>query len=688
MTQINTHQKQTRTAIARLLLRQLIPVITVVMLINLSVSIYPTFYFDRIIVELAILSALMPAIILYKLRHELIAIYLALGLISLSLGYSVIHNGGVLTPAYVALIISLIFVQSVMPFWITSFYYLGTMVLGAYTVFQSQPIDRSILPTDLYFWIVYTSFGALIISVQRITSKTLKSLLEQNIDGRSQLFSAINAISDPLLILGERGEIIKVNTASTSFQTELEGVFHQSILDITWERDHNEMVTLRQLIQSNILSDHLKDEEQTQSHQVELRLRLYQGYRWYLVSLNTYHHHKGVGGVIHIREITAQRKLIQVQKMDAVGQMASGLAHEFNNMLSAIIGSVDLLRFDPRDDQLELINFIDEATHRASRLTKQLLMFTRKRPQFSKVVDLHHIIDSSVTLLQGALDKKIKLLVVRSLNKPTVKGDERLLTSAILNLIINSAQSMPNGGLVTLKTTEFIFNEDEVLNEWHGNELEKVPYISLEVIDHGAGISSEVIDHIFEPFFSTRGYSDTGIGLTAVYGAVTKHRGAIRVTSTEGQGSNFQVILPYVEADHLTNNLDQLPKKVSLSKGLKVLLVDDEEIIRSTVSRLLKTSGFTVVLASNGLEGVEAYQVDHFDLVILDMLMPVMNGLEALKLMKAHRPDVPVIIHSGYARDDDLEQLSRLGVSQVLTKPSRHSDLLKAINLVLDEKNS
>ena len=117
-------------------------------------------------------------------------------------------------------------------------------------------------------------------------------------------------------------------------------------------------------------------------------------------------------------------------------------------------------------------------------------------------------------------------------------------------------------------------------------------------------------------------------------------------------------------------------------------MVDDEEIIRSTVSRLLKTSGFTVVLASNGLEGVEAYQVDHFDLVILDMLMPVMNGLEALKLMKAHRPDVPVIIHSGYARDDDLEQLSRLGVSQVLTKPSRHSDLLKAINLVLDEKNS
>ena len=685
MTQIDTHQ--TRTAVARLLLRQLIPVITVVMLINLSVSIYPTFYFDRIIVELAILSALMPAIILYKLRHELMAIYLALGLISLSLGYSVIHNGGVLTPAYVALIISLIFVQSVMPFWITSFYYLCTMVLGAYTVFQSQPIDRSILPTDLYFWIVYTSFGALIISVQRITSKTLKSLLEQNIDGRSQLFSAINAISDPLLILGERGEIIKVNTASTSFQTELEGVFHQSILDITWERDHNEMVTLRQLIQSNILSDHLKDEQQTQSHQVELRLRLYQGYRWYLVSLNTYHHHKGVGGVIHIREITAQRKLIQVQKMDAVGQMASGLAHEFNNMLSAIIGSVDLLRFDPRDDQIELINFIDEATHRASRLTKQLLMFTRKRPQFSKVVDLHHIIDSSVTLLQGALDKKIKLLVVRSLNKPTVKGDERLLTSAILNLIINSAQSMPNGGLVTLKTTEFMFNEDEVLNEWHGNQLEKVPYISLEVIDHGAGISSEVIDHIFEPFFSTRGYSDTGIGLTAVYGAVTKHCGAIKVTSTEGQGSNFQVILPYVEADHLTNNLDQLPQRMNISKGLKVLLVDDEEIIRSTVSRLLKTSGFTVVLASNGLKGVEAYQVDHFDLVILDMLMPVMNGLEALKLMKAHRPDVPVIIHSGYAEDDDLEQLSRLGVSQVLTKPSRHSDLLKAINLVLNKED-
>ena len=490
------------------------------------------------------------------------------------------------------------------------------------------------------------------------------------------------------MIVDFNRKIIKVNTTGNEFRNELEDVFRQSILDITWEREHSETITLRQLTQSKMLNDQGHIDQQSADEHVEVRLKLYQGYRWYILSLNPYPTYNGKGGIIHIREITAQRKLIQVQKMDAVGQMASGIAHEFNNVLSAIMGSIDLLQFDPRDDQVELINYIDEATQRASGLTKQLLMFTRKRPQFSKIVDLHQVIDSSITLLQGTLDKKIKLLVVRSLNRPTVKGDERLLTSALLNLMINSAQAMPDGGLITLKTSEFSPAEDEEINAWHGYKLEQIPYISLEVIDDGFGISNEVIDHIFEPFFTTRGYGGTGIGLTAVYGAVTKHRGAIRVQTTEGQGSLFQLILPYVEVTNSQSDLETIPKKIRLPKGLKVLLVDDEVMLRSTVSRLLQNSGFIVTLASDGLEGVEAYQKQHFDLVILDMLMPVMNGIEAIKLMKAHRPDVPVIIHSGYARDDDLEQLSTLGVSQVLTKPARHRDLLRAISLVLDQNDT
>ena len=669
---------QSRKEVSRLFLKILIPVIALVALSNLVASFHNTPDYERMLIEGLILVSLIPTLILYKLRYEALAMYVSLFLMTSTLAYAVINNGGILAPAYIAILISIVFMHAIMPLWGTIAYYFSIVTLGAYAVFNGLSFDRSLMPSDGYYLVMYASYGAVLVAAQIVISKTLKRLLGENVERSSQLVAAINAINDPIFILDRESTLTHTNVAAVTFKTELEQLFRKDFFEIIWDRKGEGSTTLTHLVQSTIFTD-LYQTPNEGSTEIELCLKVYQGYRWYVLSLTPYEMPNGIGAVIHIQDVTAHRKFMQAQKMNAVGQMASGIAHEFNNILSAIMGSVDLLQFDPREDQVELIEYVDEATQRASNLTKQLLMFTRKRPQFSKVVNLNDTVDNAATMLRGLLNKKIQHLVVRGLEAPTVQGDERLLTSAIMNLMINAAEAMPDGGLITVKTTVLHQAPNQENLHWHGSPLEDISYVSLEVSDHGVGISSQIIEHIFEPFFSTRDQSGAGIGLTAVYGAVSKHNGAIRVESIEGSGSTFQVLIPYLKHQEIKAENSIIPELSSLPKNLKILLVDDEEILRRTISRLLTNSGFQVTIASNGLEGVQTFQKDHFDLVILDMQMPVLSGLEALKLIKAVRSDIKVIIHSGYAKDEDLEQLANYGVTQVLSKPSRHQDLLKAI---------
>ena len=177
------------------------------------------------------------------------------------------------------------------------------------------------------------------------------------------------------------------------------------------------------------------------------------------------------------------------------------------------------------------------------------------------------------------------------------------------------------------------------------------------MIDHGVGISADVLAHIFEPFFSTRESTSEGIGLTAVYGAVNKHNGAIRVTSEQGKGSTFQIVFPLTDKP-LDNEQEQSTVKRKLPIGLKILLVDDEKMITQTLISLLRPLKPYITTAHNGLEGVKYFQEEVYDLVILDVMMPMMDGIQALKLMREHNHQVPVLIHSGYASDQQLEELA------------------------------
>ena len=583
--------QQTRNEVARLFLKILIPVIALVALSNLLASFQDPPDYKRILTEVLILVSLLPALILYKLRQELLAMYVSLVLMTSILAYAVLFNGGILAPAYIAILISIVFMHAIMPLWGTVLYYFGIVGLGAFAVFQNLSFERSLMPSDEYYLVMYASYGAVLVAVQVVVSKTLNRLLGENLKRSSQLSAAINAIDDPIFILDQHANLTHSNDAALNFQQELENIFRQDFFEITWERKGQDPTNLLHLLQSAIFSD-LDKSQNNPSNKIELCLKIYQGYRWYMLSLNPYEMHNGLGAILHIQDVTAHRKFMQAQKMNAVGQMASGIAHEFNNILSAIMGSVDLLQFDPRDDQVELIEYVDEATQRASHLTKQLLMFTRKRPQFSKIINLHDAVDNAATMIRSLLNKKIQHLVVRGLKAPTVQGDERLLTSAIMNLMINAAEAMPDGGLITIKTTVLDKIPNPSTQHWQGSLLEDRAYVSLEVSDHGIGISSDIIEHIFEPFFSTRDQSGAGIGLTAVYGAVSKHNGAIRVESSENEGSCFQILIPYFEHNVLEAENSIIPELSALPQGLKVLLVDDEEILRRTISRLLTNSGF------------------------------------------------------------------------------------------------
>ena len=676
-----------RSIAARIFLRFLLPLIVIVVLVNAIASITPVFYPRRLFVELCVLASVIPAFILHRARQDILAMYIALSMIATALSYGVLNNGGIFSPAYVALMISVVYVHIIAPLWGTLVYYGYIVVLGAIAISYTPPIELGSLPSATYYWVMYSTYGALLVTAQVVISKLFNRLLEQNIERETQLDSAINTISDPLMITNTQGEMTHLNTQGELLKKELEDSYGLTLFEVPLEMaemaEFEETTTLSALCATMLTKQRERESATYEQLRCEVRLALRGVHRWYMITIDHYGEDQGL--VIHARDNTAQHKIIQAQKMNAVGQLAGGIAHEFNNMLSAITGSVDLLKLDSRDDQAELIELIEEGALRASRITKQLLMFTQRRPQFQTVIDLHRLLESAMTLLEGSLDKKLSLLLVQGATRSCIRGDDRLLISTIMNLAMNASEAMSDGGVIILKTSDLspILRDRSEL--WTHPLDPMRSYLSLEVIDQGIGIANEVLGRIFEPFYTTHSSGGEGIGLTAVYGAVNKHHGGIRVTSKLGEGSTFQLAFP------LTEETINLAREESVAEGdlperLRVLLVDDEAIVQQTMSNLLRGFGCEVTTANNGLEGVKYFQEGTFDLIILDVMMPLLDGIQALKLIQEHRAAVPVVIHSGYASDDQLEELSKLGVSRILSKPASRSDVLRAILTALPKR--
>jgi len=392
------------------------------------------------------------------------------------------------------------------------------------------------------------------------------------------------------------------------------------------------------------------------------------------------------GAVIRIDDITnrveMEQRLRQSQKMDAVGQLAGGIAHDFNNMLGGIVGAAELLRSKVGAEEQKLVKIIAEASGRAGELISKLLAFSRKETVTHATVNMHSIINNTVDILQRTLDKRISITTELSAEKHVVKGDWSQLQSSLLNIGINSGHAMPTGGM--LKIATMVVNLDEVYCSTSPFEIVPGQYIQIRLRDTGCGIANEHLKRIFEPFFTTREQDKgTGLGLAAVYGAVQHHHGAITVASTLNQGTEISIFLPLSDsAETVVVEHDQV-----ISGEGCILVIDDEVIVRTTAKLMLEKLGYRVLEAENGKDGVALFgnYFDQIDLVLLDMVMPVMDGTECFQKLQEIDPKVRVVISSGFTRDADLHAMREAGLRGFVRKPYNLSELSTIVAQVLRE---
>jgi len=379
-------------------------------------------------------------------------------------------------------------------------------------------------------------------------------------------------------------------------------------------------------------------------------------------------------------KLTLELQLRQSQKMEAIGTLAGGIAHDFNNLLTGILGYANLLKLqtDEESSTYEAADVIETAAQRASDLTKQLLGFARQGKLQNASVDLHTMITESVALLRRTIDKSINIALRMDAESSEVMGDPSQLQLVMLNLAVNARDAMADGGDLTIDTATI-----EVDRRAHP-DLEPGRYVRLRVSDTGAGIPEEVCERIFEPFFTTKAQGQgTGMGLATVYGIVKNHDGTVAVESKAGAGTTFEVLLPIAST---TAEFDVVASMEPVVHGRgKILVVEDEEVVRKLASEILGWLGYDTVMVCDGVEAVEYYDGhnDDIDLALIDLNMPRMGGRECYQRMKQINPDLRAVLSTGYSRDGAAQEILDDGVQGFVQKPFQASQLSEAIALAM-----
>ena len=389
------------------------------------------------------------------------------------------------------------------------------------------------------------------------------------------------------------------------------------------------------------------------------------------------------------RAAALEDQLRQSQKMQAIGQLAGGVAHEFNNMLQVITGFLSLAVEGLKAKAPEAVKDLTQATEaamRASDLTRRLLAFSRRQVLNLEVVDFNEALSASVTLIRRTLAEQIELEFHPGASLPTVRLDRSQLEQVVLNLCLNARDAMPDGGRLILETEVVDVPESFVTDHpW----AQPGSYVAMVVADSGAGMSAEVAARIFEPFYTTKGLrGGSGLGLAVVYGIVEQHRGFIRVDSTPGEGTSFRVYWPVsgeVASPRLTREYEVVPG------GTETLLVaEDADAIRELVTRAATNAGYRVIVARDGREAVArlAEHRDEIHMVVLDMVMPRLSGRGALEEMRKLRPDLPCLFLSGYSATEVTEEWLRTHHCRLMLKPVTPQALLRAIRATLDARHT
>ncbi len=511
---------------------------------------------------------------------------------------------------------------------------------------------------------------------------------EELIREKEQLDITLGSIADGVMVADTRGRLLLINRgAQKLLKLELdpkeEEIFLHEIFHIFYEKTRQP---------ENIL-DSVLQHQRTVRLVSEIILLNHQGEEipvQIVASPVKNRERQIVGVVIVFQNVTRRRQLEQEilnqEKMKILEMLAGGIAHDFNNLLVAILGNLSLAKVKNQQENVGAhLERAEKAAKQAEKLTRQLLTFTKGGMPSKKTTSVRELVQETVSFVLRGSNVKVRFAIPEDLWPARV--DEVQISQVIQNLVINAQQAMPEGGLIEIVAQNIKINGDTEI------PLPPGPYIRLEVKDQGCGIPPENLGHIFDPYFTTK-EEGTGLGLAVVLSIIKKHQGYIRVHSSVGKGTTFEIYLPAEKDEQKSIQSSPVSQEISPQRSSKgrILVLDDEELIRETLSEMLTLLGYEVETASEGLEAIAKYkraleQGTRFDLVIMDLTIPGgMGGKETVQEILKIDPSAVAVVSSGYSSNDILSGYEAYGFRGVLKKPYRLEELISIIEEIL--KNS
>jgi len=536
-----------------------------------------------------------------------------------------------------------------------------------------------------------------------VISLSVLLLVRQLIDGLEKLISKLSvsetrtraileSMSSGVIRLQNDGKVLEINSyIEDLFKVKVVDYIGEDINQIFADLTANSEEVVSEILQEMSLNDgHLEVVVSRVTGNLYLNCQVG---RMFYKDVDYSEYVMIIHDITEIRE--AAKNMVHGSKIEAIGTIAGGIAHDFNNMLGGILGYAQLNKELMPDNMPKLATYnqqIIEISHKASWLTKQLLTYARKEEVSRRVFDLRKVLLDTLDLMDRTFEKKIHI-VQQIPDVPTyVEGDSSMLENALLNIGINAKDASEQGKQL-LVTSELIYLDRQYCSN-SDFDVEPGEYISIIFEDEGHGMSDEVKAKVFEPFFTTKEVGKgTGLGLSAALGTIISHHGEIKVISVLGEGTSITISLPISQSEPEEAADDQLELKREARRNKdthrdfgRMLIIDDEVVIRDMLSEIMAMRGCEVLVAVTGEEGLELFADPTFSVrgVFLDMIMPGINGSETLKRLKAMRPDLPVVIMSGFMDDERKQDLYGLGADDILSKPFT----LNRINEVLDRWNS
>ena len=383
------------------------------------------------------------------------------------------------------------------------------------------------------------------------------------------------------------------------------------------------------------------------------------------------------------QRVKMEARMRETQKMESLGTLAGGIAHDFNNILGAILGYAEMAQYEcPADSRLEYYaTQITKAGYRAKELVQQILLFSRQGSSEKGPIDVGRVVDEALKLIKASLPANIEILANISHDLAPIFANEIHIHQIVMNLCTNAYYAMKSfGGTLNVSLTAVAIQDHDIKTF---SEIQPGNYLKLSISDTGCGIPSDIINRIFDPYFTTKPIGEgTGLGLSTIHGIVKDHSGSIKVYSEVGIGTTFHIFLPTAEAtaEITVEKLEQLP----MGSGC-ILFVDDEESLLDIGRDLLSRLGYQVETRASALDALEAFQVDpqKFDLVISDITMPKMTGDEIARQIKAIRPEIPIILCSGFSDRINPQTMETIGISALLMKPIIYADLAQTVHRIL-----